>query len=126
MRIAAPVAGSGAGFGTVAAVATRRGAGGTSRRTSTNSRATSRRPASRSGTARRRTPRTSTTLGSAVALALVALFARSSWPVRLGVIAVAVVAVVAAVVVVRRRRPDAAPTPSEPAPPPSDPKDPPT
>jgi len=125
VRIAAPVAGSGAGFGTVAAVATRRGAGGTSRRTSTNSRATSRRPASRSGTARRRTPRTSTTLGSAFALALVALFARSSWPVRLGVIAVAVVAV-AVVLVVRGRRPDAEPPPAAADPPPSDPKDPPT
>jgi len=108
---------------------TRRGAGGTSRRTSSGSRAgagsgagsgAGRRPSSRStgsGRTRRRTPRTSTTLGGAFALGLVAVFTRASWPVRIGVVVVALLAV-AAVLVVRlvvgaRRAP-------------SDPKDPPT
>lgn len=69
----------------------------TNRRTTTRRRAstTRRRRTSGSSTSRRtgrRTPRTSTTLGSAFALALIALFTQASWPIRIALVLVAVVA----------------------------------
>jgi len=105
-----------------------------------NRRSTSR-PASRSGSTarrrtgttrrrttpgyrtRRRTPSTPATLGSAFALGLVALFVRAGWPVRIGVVVVALVAV-AAFLVIRARSagaPDAEPAAEPAAEPPVDP-----
>jgi hypothetical protein len=68
-------------------------------------RTTRRRTTSRTGSAsyRRRTPKTSTTLGSAFALGLVALFTRVSWPIRIGIVVVALLAV-AGYLVIRARR----------------------
>jgi len=78
---------------------------GSTAKRATTSRTTTRTTASRttrrrtsSGTSgyrtRRRTPRTATTLGSAFALGLIAVFTGASWPIRIG--AVVVVLIVAA------------------------------
>jgi hypothetical protein len=59
---------------------------------------------------RRRTPRTATTLGSAFALGLVAVFSRMSWPLKIGLVVVVLVAA-AGYLVLRARQGAAEPTP---------------
>lgn len=100
---------AGGGFGSVTGVVAKRGT--SSRRTTSRSGARTRRTGS--SASRRRTPKTSTTLGSAFALGLIALFTRASWPVRTAVVVVALVAV-AGYLVVRARR-GTAPEPEPPA-----------
>jgi hypothetical protein len=73
---------------------------------------------------RRRTPKTSTTLGGAFALALVALFAKTSWPVRIGIVVVAVIALAAFLVL--RARSGGGAGPDQQDPPPDAPPGPPT
>jgi hypothetical protein len=110
----------------------RRPTGTSSGRRTTGRRTTGRRTTGRrttgtsSGYRRRRTPKTSTTLGSAFALAVIALFTKASWSVRIGLV-VLVLVVVAGYLVFQARRgatesADDVPPASDPSPP-VDPKD---
>ena len=89
---------------------TKRTTGGlTPRRRTTGRRTTSRRTTSGYRT-RRRSPRTANTLGGAFALGLIALFTKTGWPVRIGIVVVALAAV-AVYLVLRARRSGAGPEP---------------
>jgi len=95
----------------------------TAKRTTAGRSTTRRRTSAGSGgyRTRRRTPRTATTLGSAVALALIALLTKISWPVRIGLVVLVLIAAAGYLLVrARRQGGDASPEPAPSSEPPAD------